>query len=119
MASKTAYVLFYKNKLMDCYFSRSKAVQQVDNHLGNGLFAPKWNGDVKGDYKIVPCEVSYNKLYVIYGKSGEPRFFSSPEDIINLLKSGGVKIVKKIYRTTTFEFETSRGTIKGKIIQVK
>ena len=119
MANKTAYALFYKNKLTGCYFSRSKAVRQVDSHLGNGLFAPKWNGDVKGDYKIVPVEVSYDKLYVIYGKSGEPKFFSSPDEILDILKGGGVKVTKKLYRATTFELRTSRGTIKGKVIQVK
>ena len=119
MANKTAYVLFKKDKLLGCYFSKSKAVRIVDEHLGNGLFAPKWENDTKGPYKIVPCEVSYDKLYVIYGKSGDPKFFASPEEVIDLMKSGDVKIKKKIYRTTTFEFQTSRGTIKGRVIQVK
>lgn len=116
---KKAFALFKNNELMGCYFAKSKATRQVDEHLGSGLFSPKWENDRKGDYEIVPCEVAYDKLYIIPKKGKRPRMYASLDVLTDILKEGNVKIVKKKVRPTSFTLDTSRGELKGKIIQVK
>ena len=116
---KQAYALFKRDVMIGCFFSRSKAVRQVDSKLGEGLFSCKWNGNKKDDYEIVPCTVAYDKLYVIPIKGKRPRMYPSIDALISLLKQNGIKIKKKLIRPTTFKLDTSRGELKGRIIQVK
>lgn len=116
--NKRAYALFKKGKLVGCYYAKSKATHIVDEHLGTGLFSPKWEDNKKADYEIVPCEVSYDKVYALPRK-GLPRLFASLDDILNLLKEGGVTVKKKKANSKRFTIETDRGPLKGEIIQVK
>ena len=116
---KTAYVLFKKNELVGCYFARSRAARLVDEHLGSGLFAPGWEGDKKGDYEIVKCEVAYDKIYIVPIKGKRPRIYPSLDALTDYLKSHDIKIKKKNTRPTSFRVETSRGEVRGKVINVK